>query len=536
MKKKILIIIAIIMIISTLIRTTLVEYSFISFAKQQIYNQTMLIKDILYEVINKKDYMKIIKNSDIIKDITIKQGLINETQVFIDVKNKKIKAITPFNAYSHLEIIFNAKEYFDEIVNISIRLFFIGLISLILIIWIVNYFLTPYLEILENVKTSTKEIVKGNFKRKLSTNLKGEAKEFVDTYNNFLDELKNSFGVIEEKYTSLIEKEKSQNPLIDAKNTISQLADIFKFKKIVEEDISTEVILNRLIDIIKKFNINHFVLVGVDNSKKRVIFRFEKGDICCDLYEKIELCRAYRTRSIVKSDDFPNLCQRHFCKNSYICIPFSESGNFTGILKIMDIENIDKDTIAYIKAYLKEISSILESKFTLELLHNQTIIDPLTKLYNRRFLENILNKIVANANRNNQKVAFVMIDMDYFKKVNDTYGHDAGDEVLKELSKILKNSIRESDYVVRFGGEEFLMILNNVKDKDSLKQILEKIRKSVENYEFKIPQGKIHQTISVGAAIYPIDCESPWICIKNADVALYKAKNIGRNKVVIFES
>ena len=536
MKKKILIIIALIMIISTIIRTTLVEYSFISFAKQQIYTQTMLIKDILYKVINKNDYIKMMKNSDVIKDINIKKGLINETKISIDIKNKKIKAFTPFNAYSHLEITFSAKEYFDEIVNISIKLFLIGLISLILIIWIVNYFLTPYLEILENVKISTKEIIKGNFDKKLSTNLKGEAKEFVNTYNQFLDELKNSFGVIEEKYTSLIEKEKSQNPLIDAKNTISQLAEIFKFKKIVEEDISTEVILNRLVDIIKKFNINHFALIGIDNIKKNIIFEYDEENLCCDINEKIELCRAYRTRNIVNSNDFQNICQRHFCKNSYICIPFSKSGNFTGILKIMDIENTDKDTIAYIKAYIKEISSILESKFTLELLHAQTIIDPLTKLYNRRFLENILNKIVSNANRNNQKVAFVMIDMDYFKKVNDTYGHDAGDEVLIQLSKILKNSIRKSDYIVRFGGEEFLMILNNIKDKDSLKQVLEKIRQNVEQYEFKIPQGKIHKTISIGATLYPIDCNSPWKCIKNADVALYKAKNSGRNKIVIFES
>ncbi|QCT94265.1 diguanylate cyclase [Caminibacter mediatlanticus TB-2] len=536
MKKKILIIIALIMIISTIIRTSLVEYSFIAFAKQLILNQTMLIKDILYEVINKEDYLQIIKDSYAIEDIKLKKGKIKSTQININLKQKYIQIITPFNSESYLDIKYNAKDYFNNILNISIKLFIIGLTSLIIIIWIVNYFLTPYLEILENVKKSTKEISKGNFDKKITTKLKGEAKEFVNNYNKFLEDLKNSFGVIEEKYTSLIEKEKSQNPLEDAKNTISQLADIFKFKKVIEEDISTEVVLNRLIEIIKKFNIKHFALFGIDNTKKTVIFEYNEGDICCDIKDKQEFCRAYRTKNIIKSSDFPNICQRHFCKNSYICIPFSKSGNFTGILKIMDIEHIDKDTIAYIKAYLKEVSSIVESKFTLELLHNQTIIDPLTKLYNRRFLENILNKIIANADRTNQKVAFVMIDMDYFKKVNDTYGHDVGDMILKHLANILKSSIRESDIVVRFGGEEFLIILNNIKDKECLFKTLEKIRKKIEEYEFKIPQGKIKKTISMGASLYPDTCNSPWQCIKNADIALYKAKNSGRNKIVIFEN
>jgi diguanylate cyclase (GGDEF)-like protein len=229
----------------------------------------------------------------------------------------------------------------------------------------------------------------------------------------------------------------------------------------------------------------------------------------------------------------------HFCENNdYICIPFSASGNFTGVLKIninsqQENQHICKN-LPYIKAYLNEVSAIIEAKYTLELLHNQSIKDALTNLFNRRHLENILPMLIATAQRRNEKVAFLMIDMDYFKKVNDTYGHKAGDTVLKTLSHILINNVRKSDIVIRYGGEEFLIILQNIKDKQDALNIAEKIRKSVENNKFQLEIETIQKTISIGISIYPEHCKQGWECIKYADIALYKAKDNGRNQVILF--
>jgi diguanylate cyclase (GGDEF)-like protein len=190
--------------------------------------------------------------------------------------------------------------------------------------------------------------------------------------------------------------------------------------------------------------------------------------------------------------------------------------------------------LPYIKAYLNEVSAIIEAKYTLELLHNQSIKDALTNLFNRRHLENILPMLIATAQRRNEKVAFLMIDMDYFKKVNDTYGHKAGDTVLKTLSHILINNVRKSDIVIRYGGEEFLIILQNIKDKQDALNIAEKIRKSVENNKFQLEIETIQKTISIGISIYPEHCKQGWECIKYADIALYKAKDNGRNQVILF--
>ena len=535
MKKKILLIIAAIMIISTIIRTIIVGFSFINFSSKVISNQTILITEIIKEVKDKNKFINIIKHSNLINNIKIIPS--RKNSLIYDLQTKEIITYSHLDNNNSLKISFNGSIYYNKEVKAIIQLAVIALISLILIILIVNYFLTPYLEILEKIQDSTKSILKGNFDYKIDTKLKGEAKEFIDSYNYFLHKLKESFGVIEEKYTALIEKEPSSNPLNDAKETIEELANIFKFKRLIEDDDDHLVILNRLINVIKSFHIDYFILIGIDNNEQAPIYEYIEGEECCDLKEHPKECRAYKHKKIINSLDIHTVCPRHICENEYICIPFSSGGNFTGILKIMiEKNNITvKNKLPYIKAYLNEVSSIIESKYTLEQLHQQNIKDPLTKLYNRRYLDHILPQLIALAKRRDSNLGFLMIDMDYFKKVNDTYGHDAGDKTLQTLSKIIINSIRESDIAIRFGGEEFVIILQDINSKEDLIKIAEKIRINVEKTKFYTGKEYINKTISIGASLFPENCSTGWECIKYADLALYKAKNLGRNKVILFE-
>jgi len=542
MKKRILLIIALIMIITTIIRTVAIGYSFLSFSNAVIDNENNFIKSLILN--SKKEnlnaLLKIINTSNHIQNIEI-HPLTDKNKKCKTEYNKEDKTITSFIQLdkNHLiKITYNAKDFYAKLNLALIKLIAIGFLSLIIIILIVNYYLTPYLEIFESINKNTKEILKGDFNHHIHTKLGGEAKNFVDSYNEFLDKLKDSFGVIEDKYTTLIEKEKSNEPLQDAKESIEQLSEIFSFKRLIEEDLNTKIILNRLIEVIKSFNINNFLLAGIDNNDKELIYFKSEGKECCDIKDNFTICRAYRTKNEINSLKYPNICQRHFCENDYVCLPFSKNGNFTGILKIMineENKNQIKNILPFIKAYLNEISSIIESKYTLELLHKQTIKDPLTKLYNRRFLEETLPISIATANRENKKLAFLMIDMDHFKEVNDTYGHKSGDIVLETLAKILKKSVRKNDLIIRYGGEEFLILLQNIKLKEDALKVAEKIRKSVQNTEIKIEEGKIiKKTVSIGVSVCPDDCDKGWECIKYADMALYKAKNSGRNRVELF--
>jgi diguanylate cyclase (GGDEF)-like protein len=163
------------------------------------------------------------------------------------------------------------------------------------------------------------------------------------------------------------------------------------------------------------------------------------------------------------------------------------------------------------------------------------ITDELTGLYNRRFFIEVINKEIKRAERYQEKLGLLLIDLDHFKNVNDKFGHQAGDKVLKELAQILKNSVRKTDIIARYGGEEFVIILINP-EKSFARDVAERIRERVENHSFKINSKSVRMTISIGISFYPAE-KKPDVdyneLIKLADHALYEAKRRGRNKVII---
>ena len=138
---------------------------------------------------------------------------------------------------------------------------------------------------------------------------------------------------------------------------------------------------------------------------------------------------------------------------------------------------------------------------------------------------------VEDVKESGEKFAVAMLDIDHFKKVNDTYGHDAGDKVIVTLADILRSSTNPQDVVARFGGEEFCLVLKNINRYSAL-EILERIRQSIESYSVEIEKEKfINFTVSIGAVINNEE-DSLQECINEADMCLYKAKNSGRNQVV----
>ena len=161
-------------------------------------------------------------------------------------------------------------------------------------------------------------------------------------------------------------------------------------------------------------------------------------------------------------------------------------------------------------------------------MYSLALIDQLTQIYNRSSFYEFANKQVAKRRRNNEKLSVAMIDIDYFKKVNDTFGHSAGDLILKDLAKIVLGSIRTYDVFARFGGEEFILLLPDT-GIDVAETVLERVRKNVEEYDF--PEvGNV--TISIGISEINLEEEID-AAIKRADEALYEAKATGRNKVVL---
>ena len=164
-----------------------------------------------------------------------------------------------------------------------------------------------------------------------------------------------------------------------------------------------------------------------------------------------------------------------------------------------------------------------------------TRIDPLTSLFNRRAAIDDLSKIISQLNRNFVPVSFLLIDIDWFKKINDTYGHDRGDEILIELSSILKKVTRTSDIVARWGGEEFLVVLYN-SNLENTRIFGERLHIEVNSIKLT---GDNKLSISVGVASLKVDnlnySDVIEKHIKEADIALYEAKNNGRSRSYFFD-
>lgn len=156
----------------------------------------------------------------------------------------------------------------------------------------------------------------------------------------------------------------------------------------------------------------------------------------------------------------------------------------------------------------------------------KTNIDPLTRLYNR----NYLNAIAHTIDLDNSVI--IMADIDHFKIVNDTYGHDAGDVILQEISKRLQASTRSSDLIIRFGGEEFLIILRKFQTEESLKEACLRILTRINSQPMRVKEIELSKTISLGINLTPYKDASFADALKRADLALYEAKATGRNKIV----
>jgi diguanylate cyclase (GGDEF)-like protein/PAS domain S-box-containing protein len=191
-----------------------------------------------------------------------------------------------------------------------------------------------------------------------------------------------------------------------------------------------------------------------------------------------------------------------------------------------------------IEQHLRTTNQILSEKLReIEILKNelreQAIRDPLTNLCNRRYLKEIMNRELPRAMRENYSIGLVMIDIDHFKQFNDTYGHRAGDLMLKTLANFLIRVTRDGDIVCRYGGEEFLILMVNI-DQEIVWARAEEFRKRFEIIEVHEKSKVLQATISLGISMYPKHAQTAEGLIELADQALYQAKQAGRNCTVLW--
>ncbi len=442
---------------------------------------------------------------------------------------------------------FNIENIRDAGAVTIVKIFSINLVFLVIALYLTNHYFKPYMHLFNNLREGTKKAYSGDFTHRFTTRLTGEGREVANQMNDLFEKMQDAFGNIKDQLHSFVARSNihSSDPLDEARSIIHELSDIYKFKKTIELDKDKYAIYERIYHLLEnKFKLKHFAMYEVNHSRKeRNLLFITEGDSFCAHKADIDAleCRAYRTSTDIISSDFPNLCAS-CTKNGeleYICMPFVINNDYSLILSVSakNKEEIDEisDQITSMKNYYEAAKPVIESKILMDILRESSLRDGLTGLYNRRFLEEYIEQEQAHIQRDKINYDVLMIDIDYFKLVNDTYGHDVGDTVIKALSEILSTSIREADMAVRYGGEEFLVMLRRTTPEATMK-IASDIHTRFAEQKFSIGSETLKKTLSIGIAKLPEDADSIWKVIKYADTALYEAKNTGRNKIVEFTS
>ncbi|MGE4483554.1 MAG: diguanylate cyclase [Oscillospiraceae bacterium] len=266
-----------------------------------------------------------------------------------------------------------------------------------------------------------------------------------------------------------------------------------------------------------------------------------------EVFEPLSCWSIRRGRRHLVDDSHPGLLCGHVTgpeSGQYLCVPLTVNGEAIGILHLnhVDIPGQDpQETIGLsytdhktqiVITIAEHIALALSNLKLKDTLRQQSIRDALTGLFNRRYMEETLERELNRAERESRPVGVVMFDIDHFKDFNDLAGHDGGDALLRELGVFLNKTARGGDIVCRYGGEEFLAVLPGA-NMENARQHAEKLRQGVKEllvYHLGKPLAKC--TISLGVAIFPENGLTSEVLLKAADNALYRAKSEGRDRVV----
>jgi len=220
-------------------------------------------------------------------------------------------------------------------------------------------------------------------------------------------------------------------------------------------------------------------------------------------------------------------------ENSLIFVPLLVGDKVAGILSVQSQKRnaYDKRSVETVKAIGSYIGIAIENSKLFSQIQKLATIDGLTGLLNRRCLTETINEEYLKAKRYQRSTALIMADIDFFKKVNDTHGHDIGDEVLRCIARAFKEKIRNCDYIGRFGGEEFLILLPETGMQGASK-LAERLRVTAEELEIPLPSGGFYKvTASFGISVVASEDTDYDTALKRADTALYNSKKNGRNRV-----
>ena len=292
--------------------------------------------------------------------------------------------------------------------------------------------------------------------------------------------------------------------------------------KLIETQYDLTYILPIIGEMVDKFVVDHLIYVFMKDENGKFALAWPAN--CNDekihsLFEKLDMKKPYAVSSDGKTGVWAIRNERDI---------------IGAIAASSTAEKLCTKDVEYLALLTRQASITIERANSYAQILQYATLDALTGLNNRRQFESRLSQETATAKRKNKPLCCIMLDIDHFKKVNDTYGHAAGDFVLKNVANVISREVREYDIASRYGGEEFCILLpdTNIEEAEFVAQ---RLRTAVEKTDIDVPDlGVLNVTISVGVSKFEKTYENPEILHQKADIALYEAKRAGRNRVVVY--
>lgn len=514
------------------------------------YGKSNLIQDQVQDKIDqsalqsgKKEYKITEKFSQAKLRITIPYKADNSLQV----NCTKCHNVQYGDTLGAVSLVLDISDFKDQGVFSALVVFAITCLGSVFLLFFVNNVIKPYIKTLEHLKEKIEHAQKGEFREiALIDNSANEIKTLVSSYNHLTRSLMKTFTEIETKLKGFLGNNSklscSTNPLMDAADIVTNLSYIYQFKKEVQSDKDIYEIYSRLGTIFKnQFQIKHLNIFEIKNNNMKAskVFSLDENEFClANIENDCENCRALRTGECISALDFQNACPSfNNDKYEYACISIKSAQDCHTIFNFIFESQQDlyrfQENKSFIQNYIQEALPEIEMKMLLNALEEASLKDGLTGLYNRRFFDEHMKKLIPQIKRTGGSIAFMMLDIDHFKAVNDEYGHDIGDKVLIETAHIIEQNVREGDLVIRFGGEEFIVILVDIDSEESAHNVAMKLKEKVAENEIDVYAGStIQKTTSIGFSMFPKDSYSLTTIMKYADLALYEAKESGRDQVI----
>lgn len=322
-------------------------------------------------------------------------------------------------------------------------------------------------------------------------------------------------------------------------NEFRNLSDFLNYERILVEK------LFNLMSSFVEYNVAGIYFASPDDFAENILYIDTLGrnlsksllsDIQYDFFRKMEEQKSIKNNKfeVVRMLLGNELDYKFTDLNSKIIIPLIFDRKLIGGICFYTRQNIDYASFRYFDIMISELLAIFKMKYQYTEKEFMSVLDGLTGLYNRRQFEIGLEQEFNRTKRHPSDFSLAILDIDFFKKVNDTYGHQYGDYVLKTVADLMKATFRKTDLLYRYGGEELIMIMPETNLEGAIIPV-QRLRRSVEEYDFDYNGVKSKVTVSIGLTMNHQDLNSPAEILKTADEALYKAKESGRNRVILHE-